>query len=421
MREIEDKLSLFVKDQFPAFYNEEGEMFQIFLEAYYEYLEQEKNTLDYSRNLLEYIDIDKTTSEFLEHYKSTFLSQLPGLVKADDRLTIKNIMDFYRAKGTPRAVQLLFRLLFDESITVSYPGEDVLKPSASDFKLPRYIEVYAGDLNKLIELEGLEIVGATSGAKAFVESISTKILNKVKVHVMSLSNLRGNFIRGEITAKSSDGIQDDMPVVTGSLSAINITLGGSNNAVGDTFNVVASSGRQGRARVTSIADATGLVDFELANGGFGFSLDSNVTFTDVNDQNLSVNNVINAAQTYSNTFMGNNNPNGTVNVPAPFDSIIYKVDEAGFLKFETVEQKIEKISLLSATTFNNDVIAYLAANDTNHWTYATAIADENKSPLVQGKDSDGNVIANGYLINTNTGSATNDLTIAIVSLSLIHI
>ena len=59
MREIEDKLSLFVKGQFPAFYNEEGEMFQIFLEAYYEYLEQEKNTLDYSRNLLEYIDIDK--------------------------------------------------------------------------------------------------------------------------------------------------------------------------------------------------------------------------------------------------------------------------------------------------------------------------------------------------------------------------
>ena len=415
MRQIEDKLSLFVKDQFPAFYNEEGEMFQIFLEAYYEYLEQDKKTLDYSRNLLEYIDIDKTTDEFLEHYKTTFLSQLPGLVKADDRLTIKNIMDFYRAKGTPRAVQLLFRLLFDESITVNYPSEDVLKPSTSDFKLPRYIEVYASDIDKLISLEGLEVVGATSGAKAFVESIATKILNKVKVHVLSLSNLRGNFLRGEIIAKSSDGIQDDMPIVTGSLSAVNITLGGSNNAVGDTFNIVASSGRQGRARVTAIADATGLVDFELANGGFGFSLDSNVTFTDVNDQNLSVNNVINAAQTYSNTFTGNNNPNGTVNVPAPFDSIIYKVDEAGFAKFETVEQKMERLSVITATTLNNDITAYLAANDESHWTYATASADANKTPLVQGKDSDGNIIANGYIINTNIGTGTNDLTIALVS------
>ena len=415
MRQIEDKLSLFVKDQFPAFYNEEGEMFQIFLEAYYEYLEQEKNTLDYSRNLLEYIDIDKTTDEFLEHYKATFLSQLPGLVKADDRLTIKNIMDFYRAKGTPRAVQLLFRLLFDESISVSYPSEDVLKPSTSDFKLPRYIEVYTGNIDKLIPLEGLEIVGATSGAKAFVETISTKILNKVKVHVLSLSNLRGNFLRGEVIAKSSDGIQDDMPIVTGSLSAVNITLGGSNNAVGDTFNIVASSGQQGRARVTAIADATGLVDFELANGGFGFSKDANVTFTDVNDQNLQVNNVINAAQTYSNTFSGNTHANGDLNVAAPYDSIIYKIDEAGFLRFETVEQKMEKLSVVSAATFNNDISAYLAANDESHWTYATASADSNKTPLIQGKDSGGNIIANGYLINTNIGTGTNDLTIALIS------
>lgn len=251
MRQIENKLSLFVKEQFPAFYNEEGEIFQIFLKAYYEYLEQTDKTLDYSRNLLEYKDIDKTTGEFLEHFKATFLSQLPGLVKADDRLTIKNIMDFYRAKGTPRAVQLLFRLLFDEAISVGYPSEDVLKPSTSDYKLPKYIEVYASDLDNLISLQGLEIVGATSGAKAFVESISTKILNSVKVHVLTLSTLRGNFVRGEIIAKSSDGLTDDMPIVTGSLSSVDITLGGSDYVVGDTFNIIASSGRQGQARVTA--------------------------------------------------------------------------------------------------------------------------------------------------------------------------
>ena len=186
MRQIEDKLSLFVKEQFPAFYNEEGEMFQIFLKAYYEFLEQENQSLDYSRNLLEYLDIDKTTAEFLEHFKRTYLAQLPGLLKTDDRLTIKNIMDFYRAKGTPRAVQLLFRLIFDEDITISYPSEDVLKPSTSDFKLPRYVEVYAPDLDKLTSLKGIEIVGSESGAKAFVESIGTRLLNRVKVHVMNL-------------------------------------------------------------------------------------------------------------------------------------------------------------------------------------------------------------------------------------------
>ena len=406
MRQIEDKLSLFVKEQFPAFYNEEGEMFQIFLKAYYEYLEQDNKTLDFSRNLLEYKDIDKTTGEFLEHFKQTFLSHLPGLVKADDRLTIKNIMDFYRAKGTPRAVQLLFRLLFDETITVNYPSEDVLKPSASTFKLPRYIEVYTGNLDKLIELEGLEIVGDTSGAKAFVESISTKLLNSVKVYCIKLSNLRGNFIRGEIIAKSSDGNTDDMPIVTGSLSDIDITLGGSDFVIGDRFDVIASSGKQGQARVTAVSDATGLVDFELANGGFGFSKDGNVTFTDVNDQNLTVGNVINAAQAYSNTFTGNTHANGDLNVAAPFDSIINKIDDAEFFRFETVRQDVENVNISLSTAFNQNLTIFNTANS----TYTPP-----DLPTVQGALSNGHIVANGYIFENNTGTGTNSLKVAMVS------
>ena len=93
-------------------------------------------------------------------------------------------MDFYRAKGSERAIQLLFRLLFDEAATVTNPGDDVIKPSTSDWRLPRYIEEYATDMDKLIELEGLEVIGASSGAKGFVESISTKIMNGVKSHVI---------------------------------------------------------------------------------------------------------------------------------------------------------------------------------------------------------------------------------------------
>ena len=63
--EINDKISLFVKDQFPAFYAEDGNMFRLFVQAYYEFLEQSGQSLDYSRNLIEYQDIDNTTAEFL--------------------------------------------------------------------------------------------------------------------------------------------------------------------------------------------------------------------------------------------------------------------------------------------------------------------------------------------------------------------
>ena len=374
--EINDKISIFVKDHFPQFYKEDGPVFEAFVQAYYEFLEQSDNSLDYSRNLLEYQDLDKTTSEFLEQFKKLYLEQLPGLIKADDRLTIKHIMDFYRSKGSERSIQLLFRILFDEQANVIKPGLDVLKPSTSEFRLPRYIEVYAPQLDKLIALEGLEIVGATSGAKGFVESLSTNIINGARVHVVQLSNLRGEFLRGEIIAKSSDGLMEDMPVVTGSLSSVDITLGGQDFVVGDEFEIISDVGKQGKVRATAIDNATGLVEYQLANGGFGFSTNTDITSIDVNTQHLVVANVINSAQTFSNTS---------------------KVENAQFERFERVDQKVEKISFLSGS----GMISHLN----------TVIANDEKVFIV-GKESGGNVVANGFLIEETGSGANGTLTIA---------
>ena len=374
--EINDKISIFVKDQFPAFYADNGLIFEKFVEAYYEYLEQTGQSLDYARNLIEYQDIDQTTSEFLDQFKKLYLEQLPGLIKADDRLTIKHIMDFYRAKGSERAIQLLFRILFDEPASVSNPGDDVIKPSMSDWRLPRYIEVYASNMDKLIELEGLEIIGASSGAKGFVESISTKIMNGVKSHVIQLSNLRGNFLRGEVLAKTSDGIQDDMPVVTGSLSDVEIVLGGSDFSIGDTFDLIADTGKQGQVRVTAIDNATGLIEYQFSNGGFGFSTNTSFTTVDVNTQHLEVSNVVNAAQSYSNSS---------------------QIDNAQFTRFERVDQKVEKLTYLSGSQMNEDMAALINAGTT---------------PYLVGKKSGGTVVANGYVLSRETTGANGTLFVA---------
>ena len=151
---------------------------------------------------------------------------------------------------------------------------------------------------------------------------------------ITLSNLRGNFLRGEIIAKSSDGLMEDMPVVTGSLSSVDITLGGQDFIKGDEFEVIADVGKQGKVRATAIDNATGLIEYQLSNGGFGFSTNTSFTAIDVNTQHLLVNNVVNAAQSYSNTS---------------------QVDNAEFVRFERVDQKVEKVTYLSGS----DMISHL--------------------------------------------------------------
>ena len=377
--EMNDKISVLVKEHFPTFYQESGPVFSAFIEAYYEYLEQTDQTIDFSRNLLSYQDLDTTTAQFLEQFKKLYLDQLPGLIKADDRLTIKHIMDYYRSKGSERSIQLLFRILFDEAASVNKPGLDVIKPSTSAFRLPRYIEVYAPVVDNLIALEGLEIVGATSGAKGFVESISTNIIGGARVHIVQLSNLRGNFLRGEIVAKSSDGLMEDMPVVTGSLSSVDITLGGQDFIKGDEFEVIADVGKQGKVRATAIDNATGLIEYQLSNGGFGFSTNTSFTSIDVNTQHLLVNNVVNAAQSYSNTS---------------------KVDNAEFIRFERVDQKVEKVTYLSGS----DMVSHLNTKLGN-----TQGAEE---VFIVGKEAGGNVVANGVLIAEEGSGANGTLHIA---------
>ena len=81
--EINDRISIFVKEQFPAFYNEDGIIFEKFVEAYYEYLEQTGQSLDYSRNLIEYQDVDQSTAEFLDQFKKLYLEQFMFSVDAD--------------------------------------------------------------------------------------------------------------------------------------------------------------------------------------------------------------------------------------------------------------------------------------------------------------------------------------------------
>ena len=375
-KSVEDKIAFLVKDQFPAFYDDEGPMFKAFVSAYYEYLEQTE-TFKIGRNLLEYKDVDHTTAAFLDQFKKQYLDGFPGSFAANTELTLKHILDFYKTKGSPRAIELLFRILFDDEASVAYPSRDVMTASSAEYARPRYIEVRAPMLTNLISLSGKEVTGATSNAKAFVEDIATKLINNIKVHVLYLSNLRGEFVRNEVIAPSDTGIQDDMPVVVGSLSGVDITLGGKDKSIGDIFNIESSSGKSGKVRVSAVADATGLIDFQLSNGGFGFTT-TDFTSIDVNTQLLEVANVINSAQTYSNTTH-----------PAAFDWHEKRIDNAEFFRFETVDQELESVSFISGVDVNVEVESYIG-NTSNL-----------SNPWIQGRDSSNNVIANGHLITPN--------------------
>lgn len=276
MSSIEKFVSPFIPQQFPAFYKEEGPNFIAFVKAYYEWMESTGQALLHSRSLLEYSDIDSTEAEFLKYFRNTYLSSLPESILSDKRLLVKHILDLYRSKGTPRAYELLFRLIFNEAIEIFIPGNFLFKPSDGNWEIPRYIEV--SDSEYLERLIGKQIFNSSRNATAVVESVNRKIVKNKLIHVLYLSSINGRFKFGEriLCAFVPEITLDNAPTVIGSLTAIAIENGGAKFSTGDIVDVI-GGGVNGKARIAAIRDENGKVTFNLLNGGSGYSTNAIIT------------------------------------------------------------------------------------------------------------------------------------------------
>lgn len=274
---IEKNISNFIDQQFPAFYRDQGPNFIAFVRAYYEYMEQSNNTIGHARSLLEYSDIDSTADQFIKNFKFKFAQSLPDNTVADKRLIIKHILDLYRSKGTPRAVELLFRMVFNEDIDLYIPNEFIFKPSDNIWRVPRYLETKSNpNINRLV---GTQIQNVGNTAFALVENVSSRIVGGRTINVLEISSVRGDFTRGD-RIYQTNGI--DVPIqqavtVTGSLTAVAVTQGGADYSVGDILNVF-GSGIEAKVRVSAISDQfLGALSYTIAAGGSGYTTNAVVT------------------------------------------------------------------------------------------------------------------------------------------------
>ena len=90
-------------------------------------------------------------TKFTEQY-------LPDIPKIDlstinINTVIKNIRTFYSAKGTPKSIAYLFKILYGEDVSVSYPKEQIVKPSAATWQVDTILRcvIVEGDANNLAD------------------------------------------------------------------------------------------------------------------------------------------------------------------------------------------------------------------------------------------------------------------------------
>ena len=73
----------------------------------------------------------------LDKYKEQYLPDIPELdyKRIDVRTAIKSIRDFYQSKGTSFSISYLFKLLYGEQVSITYPKDQIIKPSAATWSI----------------------------------------------------------------------------------------------------------------------------------------------------------------------------------------------------------------------------------------------------------------------------------------------
>tara|TARA_R110000772_G_scaffold7228_4_gene24742 strand:+ start:4678 stop:7524 length:2847 start_codon:yes stop_codon:yes gene_type:complete len=268
---VTDKISTLVKDQFPDFYKEEGENFLAFVQAYYEYLEQNGKMTDAIQNLQSYQDIATTTEDFISYFINQFLPGVPLNVAADKKLLVKYARQNNQARGTLGAYKLLFRALYNESIEVVYPADQILKVSDGDWNIDRYL-VSAYDPNNYAFI-GKTIKGAESEAEALVEDVTRRSVKGRDLMQIFVSNVRGTFNHLEpVRLKGDISSTGHAPIVEAGINSVDIITPGGEYAPGDELELLSSlNGDFAKVVVTSVQDLGGTLTFSLVNGGSGYT------------------------------------------------------------------------------------------------------------------------------------------------------
>lgn len=132
------KTSILINRQLPEFIREEYPLFQSFLEAYFEFLENQQGTqkndlVTKAKQLRTVSDIDESLTDFEDQFIETYAKFFPKETAVTKDFLLKNVMPFYLAKGSEKSFKFLFRSLFNQEIEFKRISDNIIRASDGDW------------------------------------------------------------------------------------------------------------------------------------------------------------------------------------------------------------------------------------------------------------------------------------------------
>lgn len=286
---VKPNVSSLVKSQLPEFVREDYQTFVSFLEAYYEYVQNNEVDLKTIR------DIDTTLESFIRHFKNELAPNLP-YSSVDTRFLLKNIKSKYLAKGSEASLKLLFKILYNKDVTVSYPSTQLLR--ASDGKWNQDVSVFAKIISgspddivgKLVDVvTPNKIIRVLVDRRQYVE---IEIERAIRVSDDVYEFLIDRRFFGDINVGDRLRYRDDAAgilfsaEILATTTKLEVLQPGSGFKVGDIYNIKNFNGYGSIMKISAVDSNGGIKRAQFIKFGIGYSTDFTTTISSASGQDL---------------------------------------------------------------------------------------------------------------------------------------
>ena len=165
-----NKTSYLVNSQLPEFVRRDHPNFIQFLQAYYQFLEQEDGLMYTTKRFADFYDIDTLYDDWLidkydegnvspnttfqtgtvtgepyhnlntEFFKN-FAALIPTNIITNPVTVLKHNKDFYRSRGSQKSIRFLTRTILNKESSVYYPQDNILQASGGNWFIEKSLNI----------------------------------------------------------------------------------------------------------------------------------------------------------------------------------------------------------------------------------------------------------------------------------------
>ena len=286
-KRVMEGISPLIQSQVPDFANSDHPNFVLFLEAYYEWMEQEGNATERTLLLNDNYDIETTIDSFISSFEDKFMKDFPVDFETDvsgnvvnRKQILKRIKDFYAIKGAEKSFEFFFNAFYSSILEVYYPRVDILDASGGNWIDKKSIRVTSNNGISNFSMKGqqalqLDQVGTQTIGFATIVDVIQYDSFPYKVTELFLGDIQGEFKPGQkVRVYLEDGSYLE-ETTFGVYTSYTMTSLGINYTIGDNVVVLASdSGVGASGKVNRVDDQGRIKEIVILDHGVNYTEDT---------------------------------------------------------------------------------------------------------------------------------------------------